>query len=237
MTNIITIYKKELASSFKSPMAYIFLVFFSLFNGYFFTNTFFLINQSDMRALFGIVPLVYLFFIPVITMSLLAKEKNLGTFEVLSTLPIRDSELVIGKYLSAFTLILVGLIFTGIHFLTLLVVGTNIDFGAILCGYLGLAIVGAFYAAIGIFSSSLTDNQVVAFIIGAALVLVFFLMDKLLMFVPISFAALVQFLSVDHHLANISRGVVDSRNLVYFGTLIWFFLTLTIRSIETREGR
>lgn len=237
MNNISTIYKKELGSYFKSPMAYIFLVFFALFNGYFFTNTFFLMNQSDMRALFGIVPLVYLFFIPVVTMGLLAKEKNLGTFEIISTLPIRDAELVIGKYLSALTLILAGLGFTGVHLLTLLAVGTRIDYGAVLCGYLGLSLVGGFYAAIGTFSSSLTDNQVVAFIIGAVLVLIFFLMDKLLIFVPVSLAALVQFLSVDHHLANISRGVIDSRNLIYFGTLIWLFLTLTVRTVEIRKWR
>ena len=237
MHNVKTVFTKELRSYFMSPMAYIFLVFFTLFNGYFFTNTFFLINQSDMRALFSIVPLVYLFFIPVITMGLIAKEKNIGTMEVIATLPIRDWEFVTGKYLAALVLIVAGLAFTLVHFLTLLMVGSNIDFGAAICGYLGLVFVGAFYASIGTFSSSLTENQVVAFIIAVVIVLIFFLMDKLLLFVPHSLAGIIQYLSVDYHLSNISRGVIDSRNLVYFGTMIWLFLTLTIRMVETRKWR
>ena len=95
-SNILNIFKKEFSSFFTSPMAYIFLVVFCLVNGYFFSNTFFLIGQSDLRALFNIVPMVYLFFIPAITMGLIAKEKNLGTMEVICTLPIKEYEFVIG---------------------------------------------------------------------------------------------------------------------------------------------
>lgn len=127
MSNVKAIYFRELKSIFNSPMGYIFLVIFALINGYFFTNTFFLINQSDMRALFGIVPLVFLFFIPAVTMGLIAKEVNVGTIEVISTLPMRDSEFVLGKYLAGLTLILVSLAFTLVHFITLIRVGTNID--------------------------------------------------------------------------------------------------------------
>ncbi len=170
-------------------------------------------------------------------MGLIAKEKNIGTMEVIATLPIRDWEFVTGKYLAALVLIVAGLAFTLVHFLTLLMVGSNIDFGAAICGYLGLVFVGAFYASIGTFSSSLTENQVVAFIIAVVIVLIFFLMDKLLLFVPHSLAGIIQYLSVDYHLSNISRGVIDSRNLVYFGTMIWLFLTLTIRMVETRKWR
>lgn len=237
MGNILAIFRKEVRASFTSPMAYIFLVVFALFNGYFFTNTFFLFNQSDMRALFNIVPMVYLIFIPAVTMSLIAREKNLGTAEVMATLPIQDFELVLGKYLSAVVLILAGLAFTGVHFLTLLTVGTNIDYGTVICGYVGLALVGAFYAAIGTFASSLTDNQVVAFIVAVVFVLVFYLLDKLLLFVPVSLAAPLQFIAVDYHLANIRRGVIDSRNLIYFGSLIWLFLAMTVRVVEMRKWR
>ncbi len=237
MHNIRTIYTKEVTSYFKSPMAYIFLVSFVLLNGYFFSNTFFLINQSDMRALFNIVPLVYLFFCPVVTMGLIARENSTGTAELIATLPIKDHEFVLGKYLAAVTLIAAGLAFTFVHFLTLLAVGSNIDIGANLGGYVGLLLVGAFYAAIGTFASSTTDNQVIAFIIGAIGVLIFYLLDKLLMFVPSTFAAAVQYLAVDHHLSNISRGVVDSRNLIYFGSMIWLFLTLSVRTVEIRKWR
>ena len=237
LTNINIIFKKELKSYFNSPMAYIFLVVFAIVTGYFFTNTFFLFNQSNMRALFNIVPLVYLFFIPAITMGLIAREKNIGTMEVISTLPIKDVEFVVGKFLSALSLIALGLAFTLIHFFTLMNVGTNIDYGAVFTGYLGLLMLGAVYASVGTFASSVTDNQVIAFIISVFIVLVFFLMDKMLYFMPVSIAGLIQYISVDYHLSNISRGVIDSRNIIYFASLIGLFLFTTIRVLEIRKWR
>jgi ABC-2 type transport system permease protein len=237
MRNVKAIYLKELRSYFNSPMAYIFLVIFAVLSGYFFTSTFFLIGQSDMRALFNIVPLVYLFFVPAISMGLIAKEKNLGTMEVLSTMPIRDVEFVAGKYLAAVSLIVVGLLFTFVHFLTLLAVGTHVDIGAVITGYVGLVLVGAFYAAVGTFASSLTENQVVSLIVAIAIVMVFFLLDKLLLFIPAGLSAIAQYISVDYHLSNIARGVVDSRNLIYFAGMIWLFLALTLRVLEMRKWR
>ncbi|MBC8174086.1 MAG: ABC transporter permease subunit [Candidatus Marinimicrobia bacterium] len=237
MPNVKTIFLKEIRAYFNSPMAYIFLVIFAIINGYFFTNTFFLINQSDLRSLFSIVPIVYLFFIPAIAMGLIARERNLGTIEVISTLPLKNSEYVIGKFLAALSLILLGLVATLVHFITLVNVGAHIDFGAVFTGYFGLALVGAFYASIGTFASSVTENQVVAFIIGVFIVLVFFLMDKLLLFVPVSLSGIVQYISVDYHFSNISRGVIDSRNLIYFASVIGFFLFLTIQNIEIRKWR
>jgi ABC-2 type transport system permease protein len=168
-------------------------------------------------------------------MGVISREKGLGTIEILATLPIRDLDLVLGKYLAVFTLILVGLLTSSIHYITLTFVGTNIDHGAIFSGYLGLALMGGVYAAIGIFSSSLTDNQVVAFIIGIAIVMVFFLMDQLLVFVPSSMAGIVQYLSTGFHLSNISRGVIDTRNLIYFLSMISFFLFLTTHNVESRK--
>ncbi|NOZ09286.1 MAG: ABC transporter permease subunit [FCB group bacterium] len=237
MHNIKAIYRRELKAIFNSPMGYIFLVIFALINGYFFTNTFFLINQSDMRALFSVVPLIFLFFIPAVTMGLIAKEKNVGTIEVISTMPVKEYEFVIGKYLAGLTLIVVGLMFTLVHFFTLIRVGTNIDYGALLCGYFGLFLLGAFYAAVGVFSSSISENQVISFIVGIAIVITFFLMDKMLMFVPPSLTGFIQYISVDYHLASISKGVIDSRNLVYFGSMIAMFLIFTVRTIEIRKWR
>jgi ABC-2 type transport system permease protein len=216
-------------------MAYIFLVVFAIINGYFFTRTFFLFNQSDMRSLFNIIPLVYLFFIPAVSMSLIAREKNLGTMEVISTLPLRNMDFVVGKFLAALSLVVTGLLVTLIHLFTLSQVGTNVDYGAVFTGYLGLAFAGALYSAVGTFASSVTENQVVAFIIGIFVVLIFFLMDKMLMFVPVSLTGLIQYLSVDYHMSNISRGVIDSRNLVYFASVIGFFLFMTIRILEIRK--
>ena len=237
MRNLKAIYFKEMKSYFNSPMAYIFLVIFVVINGYFFTRTFFLFNQSDMRSLFNIIPLVYLFFIPAVTMSLIAREKNLGTMELMSTLPLKNLDFVVGKFLAALSLIIVGLLFTLVHFFTLTQVGTNIDYGAVFTGYLGLVLAGAVYSSVGTFASSVTDNQVVAFIIGIFIVIIFFLMDKMLMFVPVSLAGIIQYLSVDYHLSNISRGVIDSRNLIYFASVVGFFLFMTIRVLEIRKWR
>ena len=237
MRNLKAVYFKELKSYFNSPMAYIFLVVFAIINGYFFTRTFFLFNQSDMRSLFNIIPLVYLFFIPAVTMSLIAREKNLGTMEVISTLPLKDIDFVAGKFLAAFSLVVTGLLVTFIHFITLTQVGTNVDYGAVFTGYLGLALAGAVYSSVGTFASSITDNQVVAFIIGIFIVLVFFLMDKMLIFVPVYLTGIIQYLSVDYHLSNISRGVIDSRNLVYFASVVGFFLFMTVRILEIRRWR
>jgi len=235
--NILNIFKKEFNSYFTSPMAYIFLVVFALVSGYFFSNTFFLIGQSDLRALFNIVPMVYLFFIPAITMGLIAKEKNLGTMEVMCTLPIKEYELVLGKYLAALSLLFIGLLFTVVHIITLTNFGTNIDYGALFTGYLGLFFAGAVYAAIGTFASSLFDNQVVAFIIGVFIVLMFFLFDKLLIFVPSFMAGFIQYISVDYHLSNIARGVIDSRNIIYFFSIIGLFLFLTVQVLNSRKWK
>ena len=216
-------------------MAYIFLVVFALVNGYFFTNTFFLYNQSDMRSLFGIVPLVYLFFIPAVSMGLISREKSLGTIEIISTLPVRERDIVLGKFLAGVSLILVALFTTIIHYITLINVGTTIDHGAVFTGYLGLALLGGVYTSVGIFSSSLTENQVIAFIVGIAIVITFFLMDKLLVFVPPGLAGLIQYLSTEFHLSNMSRGVIDTRNIIYFGSVIGFFLFMTTRVLESRK--
>ena len=235
MRNINTVCKRELGGFFNSPMAYIFLVIFAIVNGYFFTNTFFLFGQSDLRVLFDIVPLVYLFFIPAVSMGLIARENNLGTMETMSTMPLNSYEFVIGKFLAAFLLILLGLIATSIHLFTLISIGTNVDYGAIFSGYLGLALMGGTYAAIGTYASSVTENQVVAFIVGVFILLVFFMLDKTLVFVSPSIAGFVQFLAVDYHLSNISRGVIDSRNLVYFFSVIGFFIFLTIQTLEMKR--
>ena len=235
MNNATVIFKRELRSIFDSPMAYVFLVVFTLLNGWFFTTTFFLYGQSDLRTLFNIVPLVYLFFIPGITMGLISREKGLGTIEIISTLPIEDRDIVIGKYLSAVSLIGIALFSTLLHLITLMRFGNSIDYGAVFTGYLGLLLVGAVYASIGIFSSAVTDNQVISFIIGIAIIFIFWIFDKVLVFMPDMLAGIIQYISVEYHLSNISRGVIDTRNLIYFGSVIGFFLFMTTRLVESRR--
>ena len=235
--NIFIIMKKELAAYFNSTIAYITLVVFLLISGWFFTSSFFLINESDLRVLFGWIPIIYLLFIPAITMGLIAREKSDGTLEMLVTLPLTDWEIVVGKFLAAVGLIAVGLLFTLVHFFTLAMVATNMDGGAIFAGYLGLIFVGGVYAAVGIFCSSLTSNQITAFIVSFMIVFILFIIDKVLIFFPGFLAQVMQYIAIDYHLANISRGVIDSRNLIYFGSMITLFLALSVRVLEMRKWR
>lgn len=238
MNNIKNIFIRELISFFHSPMAYIFLVVFVVVNSFFFTNIFFKVGQSDLRTLFNIIPTVYLFFVPAICMGLIAKEDSMGTMEVVSTLPITESQLVLGKFFSALVLIFIGLLFTSVQFFTLVQTATNIDYGALFSGYLGLLFVGAAYSSIGIFASSISKDQIVAFIVGVFFVVVFYLMDKtILFFAPPFMASTIQYLAIDYHLGNISRGVIDSRNIIYFLSIISFFLFITVRILESRKWK
>lgn len=115
-SNISVLYRKEVSSFFNSPIAYITLIVFLVINAWFFTSTFFLINESDLRTLFSVIPIFYLFFIPAITMGLIARERNSDTMELLTTIPISDSEIIIGKFLAVLTLIGTALLFTLVHF-------------------------------------------------------------------------------------------------------------------------
>ena len=172
--NIKAIFNREILTAFNSPMALIFFFVFAVTSSYFFTSPFFLIGQSDLRGLFSIIPLLYLIIIPAITMNMISRDWNLGTMEIMTTLPITDYEYVLGKFFSAVILVITSLAFTLIHAITVFRFGTEIDAGAILCGYFGLILLGAFYSSIGIFASSLTDNQVYALLLSFGIVLMFF---------------------------------------------------------------
>ncbi|MCF7884898.1 MAG: ABC transporter permease subunit [Candidatus Marinimicrobia bacterium] len=236
-TNIGLIYKKEFSSFFNSAVAYITLIVFLLLAGWFSMNTFFLINQSDLRQLFSVIPIIYLAFIPALTMNLIAEEKNDGTMEFLTTLPVSDADIVVGKFLASMALIGIALLFTFTQFFTVLIIGNNVDIGALLCGYIGLLLLGGVYSAIGLFASSITDNQIVAFIVSFLIIAIFFILDKILMFVPGFLSTIFQYMSTGYHFESISRGVIDSRNIIYFASIITFFLLLSIRVLEMRKWR
>ena len=237
MNLAITITKKEIKSYFNSPAAYIVLVIFLLLSGWFFASPLFINNQANLRTLFGIIPLFYLFFVPAITMGLLSREKNTGTMELLATLPIKDSQIIMGKFWASVILIGVGLLLTLVHFITIVLLGTNVDFGAILCGYIGLLFLGAVYSSIGIFASSITSNQVVSLIISFFIIFFFFLIKFFLFFIPDFMVGIFQFLSIDYHFSNIARGVIDTRNIIYFVSLIVLFLKLAQTSLENRNWK
>ncbi len=235
MRNIFTIFKKEVRSYFNSPAAYIVITFFLLFTGYFFGSNLFLMNQANLRTAFGIIPLVFIFFMPAITMRLIAEEKKTGTIELLVTYPIKDSEIIVGKFLSALMLLAVALVFTWFYVISVSLLG-NLDGGQVVGGYFGLLLMGAAYLAIGMFASAITENQIVAFIVALVIIFVFFLMDKILFFIPASLVSIFQYLSIDYHFQNISRGVIDSRDLLYYFSVIFFSLLLASHALSRRKG-
>ncbi|MBT3755025.1 MAG: ABC transporter permease subunit [Candidatus Cloacimonetes bacterium] len=237
MNLALTITKKEMKSYFNSPAAYIVLVIFLLLSGWFFASPLFINNQANLRTLFSIIPLLYLFFIPAITMGLLSREKNTGTMELLATLPLKDTQIVMGKFWASVSLIGVGLLLTSVHFFTIILLGTNVDIGAIFCGYIGLLFLGAVYSSIGIFASSITSNQIVSLIISFFIIFFFFVIKFFLFFVPDFLVGTFQFLSIDYHFSNIIRGVIDTRNIIYFVSLIVLFLKLAQSSLENRNWK
>jgi ABC-2 type transport system permease protein len=237
LTNTWTFTVKELRSFFNSAVAYVILTLFLLIAGWFFSSSVFLVGQADMRDVFSvIVPLIYLFFIPAVTMRVIAEEKKTGTIELLVTMPVRDIEIVLGKYLATLILLVVGLFLTLAYPLTISILGDP-DGGALIGGYLGLFLMGATYLSIGVFTSGLTQNQIVAFITGFAVIFVFFMLDKVIMFFPGAIASVLEYASVSYHFNNLARGVIDTRDLVYYLTLIGLFLFLAVRSLESRKWR
>ncbi|MBW6515991.1 MAG: ABC transporter permease [Candidatus Cloacimonetes bacterium] len=229
--------KNELRNYFHSASAYVVLVVFLLITGWFFASPLFIVGQAELRSLFGTIPWIFLLFIPAITMGSIAKEKTAGTLETLTTLPLKESQIIMGKYWAALLLTLVGVVFTLVHFVTIVMLGSNIDYGAIFCGYLGLILIGAVYSSIGIFASTLTNNQIVAFIVSFLFIFFFVIIEFILIFLPGSLVEIFQYLSIGYHFSNISRGVIDSRNIIYFLSLIVFFLRLAVISMETRKWK
>lgn len=237
LANTWTFTLKELKSFFNSPVAYVILTLFLLIAGWFFASSLFLINQAELRDVFSfVIPLSFMFFVPAITMRLIAEEKKSGTLELLVTLPVRDSEIVLGKFFASLLLLASALLLTFAYPMTISILGDP-DGGAIIGGYLGLLLMGASYLAIGVFTSGLTQNQIVAFITGFVLIFAFFMLDKVVMFFPGPIASVLEYLSMTYHLENIARGIVDTRDLIYFGSVITVFLYMAVRTLESRRWR
>ena len=232
--NVGTIFQKEIRSYFNSAVAYVVIVVFLAIIGWFYASNIFLINMASMREMFEISRWVFLFVIPAITMRLLAEEKKSGTIELLTTKPVHDVEVVLGKFLAAWALVGVALLPTFLYYVTIAFLG-SVDNGPVIGGYFGLMLMAGLSIAVGLFASSLTENQIIAFILGIFLVLVLFLLDKMLMFIPEMLTSVVEYLGMDFHFLNIARGVVDSRDLVYFISMIGFTLYLSVVSLERRK--
>lgn len=234
MKKALPIFRRELSAYFNSPMAYIVISVFLLMTGWFFTSRLFLSGDSSLRNVFGIIPFIFIFFIPAITMRLLSEERKSGTIELLVTMPISDLEIVLGKYFAGLGLLIAALFFTFPYALTIMILGKP-DIGMLISGYLGLILMGASYVSIGVFASTISKNQVVSFILAFLIIFTLWLIDKFLVIMPTNLVPLLQFLSIDYHYENLSRGVIDSRDLLYYLSLVVFMLSLSKLSLESRK--
>ncbi len=195
---------------------------------------------ADVNGLFGLAPIVFLLLVPAITMRSFAEEKRVGTIELLLTMPLSYTQIILSKYFASLVLVVVSIIPTFIYFLSIYFLGYpkgNIDFGAMWGSYIGLVFLGATFASIGIFCSLLTDSQIVSFILSMLICFIFWLGFDFIYSFDIfgSFGQVIKWFGVDHHYASISRGVVDTRDIIYFLSVIVSFLFLSRLRLQSRK--
>jgi ABC-2 type transport system permease protein len=215
MRQVRHIFKKEFTTYFVSPIAYIVISIFLLVTGWFFFATFFLYDQASLRNFFALLPITFAFVVPAVTMRLFSEELNVGSYEILLTMPVTFQEVVLGKFTAAVVFIAAMLVPTLAYPITVSFVG-ELDWGPVAGGYIGAMLLGAAFSAIGLFASSLTRNQIIAFIIGTAICFTLTLLDKMLFLLPQSLVGLLEYLGADFHFENISKGIIDSRDIIYF---------------------
>lgn len=241
------IYRKELGRFFSSLTGYVIIGTFLLFLGMilFVFPTYSILNipVATLDPLFSIAPFVFLFLIPALTMSAFAEENQLGTFELLMTKPISDFSFVFSKFLACVTIVVFAILPTILYYLTIGSLGSppwNLDTGQIAGSYLGLMFLATTFVAIGLFASTLTYNQIVAFVLGCLLCLIFYWGFNMLS----TFGALtggldlfIESLGIQSHYESISRGLIDTRDVIYFISLICLFLVVTLISLATRHWK
>lgn len=234
MRQVPHIFKKEFQTYFVSPIAYIVISIFLIVIGWFFFSTFFLINQASLRNFFGLLPIIFAFVIPAVTMRLFAEELNVGTYEILLTMPVTFREVVLGKFLASVAFVAAMLLPTLAYPVTVSFLG-DLDWGPVIGGYVGAMLLGGAFSAVGLFASSLTRNQIVAFIIGMAICFALVLIDKILFFLPTPLVGVLEYLGADFHFDNISKGILDSRDIIYFLSVTFLGLYGTHVAMEEKS--
>ena len=240
-----SIFKKELNSFFSSPIGYLVIAVYLVFNGLFlwvFEGDFNILHAgfADLNSYFFLAPWIFLFLIPAITMRSFSDEINTGTIEILKTKPITTWQLVIGKYLGALTLVILAIIPTLIYVYSIYQLGNpkgNINFGVAIGSFIGLLFLASSYTAIGIFSSTISKKQIVSFIIGVLLSFLLFYG-----FEAIATSNLtgnlnnnIQQFGMHEHFNSIGKGVIDTRDLIYFASITFFFLFITKNRIQNEN--
>ncbi|MCD4678985.1 MAG: gliding motility-associated ABC transporter permease subunit GldF [Bacteroidales bacterium] len=240
-----TLLKKEINSFFSSLTGYIVIIVFLIITGLFlwvFHLDFNILDfgYANIDGLFLLAPFIFLFLIPAITMRLFSDEHKSGTIEVLLTLPLSDFQIIFAKYLAALILVIFSLLPTLVYFITVYQLGLppgNIDMGGMWGSYLGLLFLSATFVSIGLFSSSITNNQLISFIVAAFLCGFAYIGFELIYSFDLfgSFDLFIKTLGINEHYSSMSRGVVDTRDVIYFLSVIVLFILLTKVSLESRK--
>ena len=236
MEKILAIFKKEFKSYFLSPIAYVFITVYLVVSSFLFFQTFFLNNQAEMRGYFEFLPWIFLFFVPAITMRSWAEERKVKTLELLLTWPVSDFEVVAGKFLAAMGFLTVTILLSITIPFTIMLIGKP-DLGPIIGGYVGLLFMGGAYLAVGMWISSYTENQIIAFILGVVATFILFIVGSpfIVIFAPAALAPFLTYLGLGTHFESIQRGVIDSRDIIYYCSIVGFFLFLNIQSLASRK--
>lgn len=238
MKHIWTICKREMNAFFSSLTAYIILIVFLAVSGFFTwlggSGDIFFIGQASLNTFFGIAFWTLFFFIPAITMRMLAEEKRSGTLELLATKPVTDFQIVTGKWLASWLLVIVSLLFTLPYYITVANLG-NIDHGATFSGYFALILISGVYTSVGIFASSLTSNQIVALILSLFIGMFFHILFGISASVlPAGLSNIAEFLDLQFHYSTLTRGVITLESLVYMLSLILIGFVLSTASLKRR---
>jgi ABC-2 type transport system permease protein len=238
MRNIWTITLRELKAFFVSPIAYVVSALFLVAMGYLFSLILINSREASMRNLFNNMVFVLLMMAPALTMKLLADEQRMGTLELLLTAPVHDWQVVLGKFLGSLILFVVMLLGPTLYYVLILQVFGPPDYGPILTGYLGFVLIGAAFLAIGVFASSLTQNQVIAFFVGLVSLLLLWIADAaggVFGTGPVSDA--LSYIAITRHFNDFFQGIVDTTNVVYALSVVAIFLFLATQVLQTRRWR
>lgn len=235
---IYILFKKELMSYFNSPIAYIFIGVFLIVGNWLFFNSFFIIGQASVRNYFSLLPWIFLFLAPAITMRLWAEEKKSGTIEFLLTLPVTDWQVVLAKFFGGLVFLFITLLLSITLPFSVAFLG-NLDLGPVVGSYLGALFLGGSYLALGLFISSLTKNQIIAFVLGLVACFGAFIIgaDFVLAGAPKFAVPVMKFLGLGSHFYNIAKGVIDTKDILYYLSFMFIFLWLNVRIIEKRAWK
>jgi ABC-2 type transport system permease protein len=236
MKNVWAVAQRELRSYFLSPLAYVVIALFLALSGYLFALILSNAREASLRGLVQNVSVLYLFIVPAISMRLLAEEQRTGTVELLLTNPVQEWEIVTGNFLASIMLVLVMLACTLLFPLFLFIYGSP-DRGPMITGYLGIFLQAAAFLSIGLWASSLTQNQIVAAIVAFALLLVFWLSDNLGQFLGGTIGQIVSYTSVNAHFQSFPQGVIQSSDVIYYLTLVVAGIVLSTLSLQSRRYR